>query len=82
MAKSIGILESIKKDIKEEKKLNSSEDKKIDILEVKKKRSYSLNDSTIKKLEEMKVFFYPTGTALEDIVDEAICQLYKMKKGE
>lgn len=66
----------------EDTRENSKEVKKEGIEEEKLKRSYSLKETTIKKLEEMKVFLYPRGTALEDIVDEAICLLYKSKKGE
>lgn len=46
------------------------------------KRSYELKESTIRKLEEMKLFCYPLGTDLKDIVEDAICYLYKDKRGE
>lgn len=50
--------------------------------EEKIKRGYSLRPSTIKKLDALKLFCYPVGTSLEDIVDEAICYLYNQKNLE
>jgi hypothetical protein len=45
------------------------------------KRSYSLKVSTIKKLEELKVFVYKDPKIrYNDIVDEAINLLYSIKK--
>lgn len=44
------------------------------------KRSYSLKESTIRKLDEMKLYSYPIGTTLEEIVEDAICYLYKEKR--
>lgn len=79
---SKGILESLKQNSKELKNETSEIPKNEGIKEVKSKRSYALKESTIQKLQELKVFHYPVGTALEEIVDEAICELYKKKKGE
>lgn len=47
--------------------------------EPKRKRSYCLPESTIQKLSELKIYKYPLGTSLEDIVNEAILKLYKSK---
>lgn len=46
------------------------------------KRSYELKETTIRKLEEMKLFAYPLGTDLKDIVEDAICLLYQNKIGK
>jgi hypothetical protein len=43
------------------------------------KRSYTLKESTVKKLQELKVYHFPTSTKYNDIVDMAICELYKKK---
>lgn len=69
---SKGILEGLQQNSKEVKNLGTTE--------VKSKRSYALKNSTITKLNELKVFYYPVSTSLEEIVDEAICLLYKKKK--
>ena len=69
---SKGILEGLQHNSKEVKNSGSTE--------VKSKRSYALKNSTITKLNELKVFYYPVSTSLEEIVDEAICLLYEKKK--
>jgi hypothetical protein len=43
------------------------------------KRSYTLKESTIKKLQELKVYHFPASTKYNDIVDMAICDFYKKK---
>ena len=44
------------------------------------KRSYDLRESTVKKIQELKVFIYSDSTiTYNEIVDEAICQLYEAK---
>jgi hypothetical protein len=43
------------------------------------KRSYTLKESTVKKLQELKVFYFSSNTKYNDIVDLAICELYKKK---
>jgi hypothetical protein len=46
------------------------------------KRSYVLKNSTIKKLQELKVFVYPEpDITYNEIVDKAICALYEKDKG-
>lgn len=74
---SLGVLSglSLEEDIQETSKEAKSEGTK----EVKIKRSYSLPESTIKKLSELKLYNYPIGTSLEDIVNEAILSLYENK---
>lgn len=58
------------------------EKKKNGIKELKSKRSYELKNTTIKKLQEMKMLIYPDPCVkYNDIVDEAICALYEAKKG-
>lgn len=45
------------------------------------KRSYNLKPSTIKKLQQLKVFVYPDpNVTYNEIVDEAINLLFKNKK--
>ena len=69
----------------EVKNENSLEPKNINSLEVKNvsekldvKRSYTLRRSTIKKLQELKVFYYEDpNVTYNEIVDEAIQALYK-----
>lgn len=83
-SKSLGLLDEImsaaessneeNKNSRKEELQNSSEEEKI-------KSGYRLRESTIMKLNEMKVYMYPPRTNLEDIVDEAICKLYESKKG-
>lgn len=41
------------------------------------KRSYTLKESTVKKLQEMKAYHFSPNTKYNDIVDLAICELYK-----
>jgi len=43
------------------------------------KRSYTLKESTVKKLQELKVYHFPASTKYNDIVDMAICEFYKKK---
>lgn len=66
-----GIKEQSKKVLKKEKSTNKEK-----II----KRSYDLNEKTIKRLEEMKVYAYDSKTKLHQIVDEAINKLYEEKK--
>jgi hypothetical protein len=50
------------------------------VKEVTSKRSYVLKNSTIKKLQELKVFDYPDpNVTYNEIVDEAINRLYEIK---
>jgi hypothetical protein len=65
-----------------ERNNSSNEDLNISRKEEKIKSGYRLKRSTLEKLNEMKVFIYPPRTSFEDIVDEAICKLYEMKKQE
>jgi ABC-type Zn2+ transport system substrate-binding protein/surface adhesin len=45
------------------------------------KRSYMLKNSTIKKLQELKVFVYTDpDITYNEIVDEAITELYNLRK--
>lgn len=43
------------------------------------KRSYTLKESTVRKLQELKVYYFPTNTKYNDIVDLAISELYKKR---
>lgn len=43
------------------------------------KRSYTLKESTVKKLQVLKICYFPTNTKYNDIVDLAISELYKKK---
>lgn len=43
------------------------------------KRSYTLKESTVKKLQTLKVYYFSSKTKYNDIVDLAICELYKKK---
>ena len=76
---SLGVLSGLNLEDTQE---TSKEVKKIGSKEAKIKRSYSLPESTIKKLSELKLYHYPTGTSLEDIVHEAILELYKKKSSK
>lgn len=85
MSGSKGILEGFNKTSKEDKNLRSKEDKNSGSKEVRNlgveefntKRSYSLRPSTVKKLQELKIFEYPDPQiTYNEIVDEAICKLY------
>jgi hypothetical protein len=69
-------------DSKESKSKSSRKSKKENSEDSRSKRSYALKLSTIQKLHELKLFNYPGGTPLEEIVDEAICNLYKLKRGK
>lgn len=91
MKGSKGILEGLNINSKEVKKLRSKEEKNLGIKEVKKltneeysiKRSYSLKPSTVKKLQELKVFTYDDpSVTFNQIVDEAICKLYDKTKSK
>lgn len=76
-------IEQAGRQIKEEgKKDNSQEVENFGREELSVKRSYTLKPSTIRKLQELKVFVYlnPCIT-YNEIVDEAICLLYNNKKG-
>lgn len=79
-SKSLGILQGLQNS-KEPKNLGTSEDNNQSSEEKRVKRAYNLKPSTIKKLEEMKVYMYPVEASLSDIADEAICKLYESKKG-
>lgn len=46
------------------------------------KRSYTLKESTVKKLQELKVYYFPVNTKYNKIVDMAICDFYKKKLSE
>jgi len=63
------------------KNKNSKESKNSSSEELSIKRSYTLRPSTVKKLEELKVFVYTDPKIkFNDIVDEAINLLYEKKK--
>jgi hypothetical protein len=88
MKGSKGILEGLNFDSKKEKNVNSKEFKKLKIEEESNlkseeviKRSYTLKASTIKKLQELKVFVYTDpNITYNEIVDEAINLLYETRK--
>ncbi|WP_129596100.1 hypothetical protein [Anaerophilus nitritogenes] len=81
MSGSKGILEGLNKTSKEFKSTNSLEVKNLESEELKVKRSYTLKPSTVKKLQELKVFVYDDpNITFNEIVDEAICCLYDSKK--
>ena len=46
------------------------------------KRSYSLKESTLKKLQHMKTNCFSSNINFSDIVDMAICDLYKKKNNK
>jgi hypothetical protein len=79
MGKSIGILQGLQS-TKDTNNQSTLEDKNQSSEEKRVKRGYHLRPSTIKKLEEMKVYYYGVEASLGDIVDEAICMLYEKKK--
>lgn len=61
--------------------LNSKEIKNLGSEELSLKRSYCLKPSTVKKLQELKIFVYADpNVTFNEIVDEAICLLYNQKK--
>jgi hypothetical protein len=69
--------------IQEAKKLNSKDLKNLGSEELSIKRSYTLKPSTIRKLQELKVFVYQDpNITYNEIVDDAICLLYGSKKGD
>lgn len=66
---------------KEVKNVNSKEVKNLTSEELTIKRSYTLRPSTIRKLQELKVFVYTDPSiTYNEIVDEAINSLYDTKK--
>jgi hypothetical protein len=95
-SKSLGTLEALKlkqdgknTDVQEYGNTGIQEYKNTDVQEYRNtgiqkeeriKRTYKITNSTVKKLEELRVYLYPVGTELSDIVDEAICMLYESKK--
>lgn len=80
---SKGILEGLNQSSREFNKESSKELKKSDSLESCNKRSYTLKNSTIRKLQELKVFTYTDpNITYNEIVDEAICMLYNTKKND
>ncbi|MDP4094883.1 MAG: hypothetical protein Q8920_16175 [Bacillota bacterium] len=79
-AGATGALSGLLQSSKEVKSENSKEVQKDGVKEAKSKRSYALKLSTIRKLDELKVYYFEPGTRLEKIVDEAICFYYEHKK--
>lgn len=78
---NLGSKEVKNENSKEFKNLDSEEVKNLGIEELSIKRSYTLKPSTIKKLQELKVFLYDDpNITFNEIVDEAICFLYEKKK--
>ncbi|SHH42452.1 hypothetical protein [Tepidibacter thalassicus] len=78
---SRGILEGLNINSKKDKNLDSKEFKNLGSEELSIKRSYSLKPSTVKKLQELKIFIYDDpNITFNEIVDEAICLLYENKK--
>jgi|LSQX01.3.fsa_nt_gb ABC-type Zn2+ transport system substrate-binding protein/surface adhesin len=74
-------IEQTGKEMKEGKKDDSKEVKYSGSDELTIKRSYTLRPSTIRKLQELKVFVYKDpNITYNEIVDEAICLLYSNKK--
>ena len=66
---------------KEVKNINSKEFENLGSKELLIKRSYTLRPSTIRKLQELKVFVYiDPSITYNEIVDEAINLLYDSKK--
>lgn len=81
MSGSKGILEGLNKISKNVKNDNSKEVKNIGSEELSIKRSYTLKPSTVKKLQELRIFvFDDPNITYNEIVDEAICNLYEIKK--
>jgi hypothetical protein len=76
---SLGVLSGLSLQDEEVKNVDSKEVKNSGIKEGKSKRSYSLPDSTILKLGELKLYDYPPNVTLEDIVNEAIINWYDLK---
>lgn len=80
---SKGLFASIEQTGKEVKKENSQEVKNSGSEELTIKRSYTLRPSTIRRLQELKVFVYTDpNITYNEIVDEAINLLYESKKNE
>jgi len=83
---SKGLFESIEeqgRNRKEGKRENSLESKNLGSEELSVKRSYTLRQSTIRKLQELKVFVYTDpNITYNEIVDEAINLLYSQKQGK
>lgn len=75
-------IEQTGKTIQQEvKNVNSKEVKNVGSEELSVKRSYTLRSSTIRKLQELKVFVYSDpNITYNEIVDEAISLLYAAKK--
>jgi len=81
MSGSKGILEGLNKGSKNAKNINSQQSKNIGSEELSIKRSYSLKPSTVKKLQELKIFVYnDPNITYNEIVDEAICKFYDTVK--
>jgi len=76
---SLGVLSGLSLEDTQE---TSKEVKNLGSKELKIKRSYSLPESTIKKLSELKLYHYSTSTSLEEIVNEAILELFKKKNSK
>lgn len=77
---SKGILEGLNINSKLKNKENVQNDNHDDNTSYVK-RSYTLKSSTIKKLQELKVFVYSDPSIkYNEIVDEAINYLYDLKK--
>lgn len=81
---SKGLFESIEeqgRNRKEGKQENTLESKNLGSEELSIKRSYTLRPSTIRKLQELKVFVYTDpNITYNEIVDEAINLLYSQKQ--
>lgn len=83
MSGSRGILEGLNVNSEKLKNKNSKEAKNLRSEEFSVKRSYTLRPSTVKKLQELKVFVYDDpDVTYNEIVDEAINKLYEMKKNK
>jgi hypothetical protein len=81
-AKDVKIDKEVEKETsKEVKKKTSKEVKNLESEELSVKRGYTLKPSTIRKLNELKVFIYDDPSiTFNEIVDEAINLLYDTKK--
>lgn len=79
---SKGVWNKLNLSAKEDKNKSSKEVEKVGSKEEKIKRSYCLPESTITKLSELKLYHYSIKTNLEDIVNEAILELYKKKNSK
>lgn len=74
---SLGVLKGIS--LEEDKNITREDNKKSTEEDKKIKRGYCLPESTIRKLQELKLYHYPLNSKLEDIVNEAIIELYNKK---